>query len=71
MSAGRRVTNWRSIPATMPIAEAANLMVRRGQCDNWHRAKAIIENERRAAYARKQSEEERQRSYRPPYADGD
>lgn len=61
---------------TMPIGEAANLMVRRGQCDNWHRAKAIIENERRAAYARAEKEKaleaerlQRMSQYRPPYAD--
>ena len=65
------------IPPEMPLDRAADLMVRRGECDNFHRAKARI-RAKRAKYGRTTiSDDDRDmrarvespRNYRLPYAD--
>lgn len=40
------------IPVTMPLDRAADLMVRRGECSNFYRAKARIANARRKQQAK-------------------
>jgi hypothetical protein len=39
-------TGFRPIPATTPVDEAANIMVRRGECRNFFQAKARVLRER-------------------------
>lgn len=40
------MTPFRPIPASMPLDRAADLMVRRGECGNFHLARARLKRQR-------------------------
>jgi hypothetical protein len=71
------MSRFAPIPPEMPLDRAADLMVRRGECDNFHRARARIRAQR-AKYGRTTISEadrnlrarvESPRHYRLPYVD--